>query len=320
MLTVLRRGAKGFAPVADPAAWSLPDDAIWIDLLQPTRDEELAVERAFDLDLPTPEEMRAIEPSSRLYQEDGATFMTATLLARSQDDNPTARPATFVLARGVLVTLRYSDFRAFSVFEERTAGAGIDAPPNGTVALLGLLEAIVERVAEILEAVSTRVETASAAIFEGAKDKGFNPLLSELARSQSLTALARAALVSLGRLVSFAFLAHEVGGDEACRARLGAIQHDIQSLTDQAASLGAHLAFLLDAALGLINIEQNAIIKIFSIVAVVFLPPTLVASIYGMNFHHMPELAWRGGYPLALVLMLVSAVAPLWFFKRKGWL
>lgn len=316
MLHLLRRGASGFEAQVPGEGWRPPDDALWIDLKSPAKDEELAVEQALGVELPTREEMAALEPSSRLYQEAGATFMTATLLARS-DSGPAAVPVTFVLVRGLLVTIRYDELKAFSVFAERAPASGV---ASGTAALLGLLDAIVERLAELLEQTSAAVEQASTSIFHRPQAGDFRPVLTELARAQSLASLTRASLVSLARLFSFAALAQEIASDPDCAAHLKSLQSDGQSLTEHAGFQSSHIAFLLDAALGLINIEQNGIIKFFSVVAVIFLPPTLVASIYGMNFRHMPELDWPLGYPMALVMMVASAILPLWWFRKRGWL
>ena len=318
MLNVLRRGAPGFVTITECEGWRLPDDAVWVDLCSPTREEEVAVEAGLGLELPTREEMAAIEPSSRLYQENGATFMTATLLAHSQDDHPVPTPVTFVLARGVLVTIRYEALKAFTVFAQRAGQA--DVAPNGGVAFLGLLDAVVERLAEVLERTSAQVGDASAQIFHRPHGGAFEPLLTELARAQSVTSNVRGGLVSLGRLVGFAGLAEEVSEHPSRLTHLDSLKHDVQSLTEHASYQASHISFLLDAALGLISIEQNSIIKIFSVVSVVFLPPTLVASIYGMNFKHMPELDWMVGYPFAIAVMAASAILPLGFFKRKGWL
>lgn len=317
MLHVLRRGVRAFETVTPGEGWRPGEDVIWVDLLKPTREEELAVEAALGLELPTPEEMAHLEPSSRFYHENGATFLTANILARSSDDVPTVEPATFVLAKGLLVTLRYVDLRAFSVFAERAPETDV---ASGTAALLGLLDAIVERLAEILEHTGDAVEAASASIFQRPQSGNFQPLLKELARTQSVTSMIRHSLASLARLLSFAALAQEIASDKDCRAHLASLQRDAQSLNEHAGSESSHISFLLDAALGLINIEQNGIIKFFSVVAVVFLPPTLVASIYGMNFKHMPELNWPLGYPMAIVMMLASAVLPILWFKRRGWL
>jgi len=278
----------------------------------------LAVEQALGVGLPTREEMAAIEPSSRLYQEGGATFMTATLLSRRADDWLQEVPVTFVLARGMLVTIRYAAPRAFTVFAARTQ----QQPPitSGADALLGLMDAVVERLAAILETAAQDVETSSREIFERPAADSFRPLLTALAGSQSLTAKARTSLTTLARMLSFAALAPEVEDARECKQHLRALQRDVQSLTEHAGFLSGNVAFLLDAALGLINIQQNGIIKFFSVVAVVFLPPTLCASVWGMNFHHMPELDWPLGYPMAILAMLASGLLPYWWFRRKGML
>jgi magnesium transporter len=317
MLNVLRRGRRAFQTEPAAAGWKPDADIIWIDLVRPTREEELAVEAALGLQLPTAEEMEALEPSSRLYQESGATFMTATLIARGPADERFTSQATFVLAAGRLVTLRYEELKAFTIFAARAPDSEFG---SGSEVLLSLLDAIVERLAQILDATGHAVEQASTAIFKRPPGGDFRPLLTGLSQAQSVTALTRTSLVSLGRLSSFASLAKEIASDPACRNHLRSVQRDTQSLTEHADHQSSHVAFLLDAALGLINIEQNGIIKFFSVVAVVFMPPTLIASIYGMNFDILPELHWRLGYPLALVLMLIAAVLPVLWFKRRGWL
>lgn len=317
MLNVLRRGQSAFQTEAPGADWRPDESVVWIDLLRPTREEELAVEAALGLDLPTREEVAALEPSSRLYQEAGATFMTATLLARSHEDKPFGTPVTFVLARGVLVTMRYEELRAFTVFSGRALE---EEKATASEALLGLLDAVIERLAQVLDDMGRSVEDSSSAIFSRPPAGNFRPLMTSLAQAQSVTALARGSLLSVGRLLSFAALAPEVASAPACRAHLETLQRDAQSMTEHASHQSAHVTFLLDAALGLINIEQNGIIKFFSVVAVVFMPPTLVASIYGMNFDVMPELHWAFGYPMALGAMLVAAILPVLWFKKRGWL
>jgi magnesium transporter len=317
MLNVLRRGQTACQTEQPGPGWTLGDDVVWIDLFNPTREEELAVEAALSLQLPTVQEMEALEPSSRLYQEEGATFMTATLLAHGDDPPPFATPATFVLAGARLVTLRYESLKAFSIFQARAPEAGL---ASGAAVALSLLDAIVERLAQVLEQTSDRVETASVSIFQRPPAGDFRPMLTNLAQAQSVTALTRTCLVSLSRLLSFASLAPEIAAEAEHRTHLKSLQRDAQSLTDHADHQSGHVAFLLDAALGLINIEQNGIIKFFSVVAVVFMPPTLIASIYGMNFDVLPELHFRLGYPLALVAMVIAAILPVLWFKRRGWL
>ena len=315
MLNLLRRGAPAFESLSPAAGWRAPDDAIWLDLVNPTREEELAVEAALGVELPTSEEMAQIEPSSRLYQENGATFMTATLLSR-RDEGPKDVPVTFVLTKGRLVDIRYDELRAFSVFAARAPASGL---ASGSALLLGLLDAVIERLAAALEETGANVEAASVAIFQKGAGKRYDDLLADLARAQSVTSKTRTSLVSVARVLSFGGLAPEIASDPECSAHLQSLQKDAQSLTEHAGFQSTHTSFLLDAALGLINIEQNSIIKFFSVVAVVFMPPTLVASIYGMNFHHMPELSWEFGYPMALAIMLATAVLPVLWFKRRGW-
>jgi magnesium transporter len=225
-------------------------------------------------------------------------------------------PVTFVLVKGLLITIRYEDLRAFSVFAIRAPAAGL---ASGTAALFGLLDAVVERLAEILETQGAAVQVASTAIFKRTKGKRFGPLLADLARAQSVTSLTRTSLGSLARLLSFAALAPEIAADPDRNAHLKSLQSDAQSLAEHASFESSHIAFLLDAALGLINIEQNGTIKIFSVMAVIFMPPTLVASIYGMNFRHIPELSWPLGYPIALGLMVISAIVPVIWFRKRGW-
>jgi magnesium transporter len=317
MLRVLRRGASGLAEEIPDGTWTLAADAAWVDLESPTREEEIAVERALGVDLPTREEMAAIEPSSRLYQDGGATFMTATLLSRAAAEWPEQVPVTFVLTPRALVTIRYAPLRAFSVFAGRVEN---DRVNTGADALFGLLDAVVERLAGLLEETAQKVEASSVEIFTRNATDSFRPLLTALARSQSLTAHARNSLATLARIGSFAALAPEIEADRECKHRLRAFQRDVQSLGEHASYLSSNIAFLLDAALGLINIQQNGIIKFFSVVAVVFLPPTLCASIWGMNFHHMPELNSPLGYPLALLVIVGAGVLPYLWFRRRGML
>lgn len=319
MLNLLRCGGGGLRPVALAPDWTLPADAAWLDLAHPDRTEETAAERALGVQLPTREEMAELEVSSRLYQEDGATFMTAFVLVGSEGGEPSLEPVTFVLARGVLATIRYAEPRAFSAY-----AAQADRDPafcgSGVGAFLGLLDALVDRLADILERTSAEVDATSSAIFQPARSGGFKPILRQLGRSQALAAKARGSLVSLARVLSFAPLSAEIADGKEHRERLRSLQRDVQSLTDHSAYLAENVTFLLDSAVGLINTDQNEIMKVFSVWAVILMPPTLIGSIYGMNFRHMPELAWPVGYPLALGLMIVAMLVPIWWFRRKGWL
>jgi magnesium transporter len=319
MLRLLRRHQSRLEPVEPQAGWVLPPETVWLDLCDPTREEELAVEGALGLLLPTQHDMAEIESSSRLYQEHGASFMTAVVLAHAKE-NPVLVPVTFVLFQDRLITIRYDRPSALEIYSDEVEHEP-ETCGDGTDVFLGLLGAIIDRVADILEDTSAEVEAVSQEIFRRqAKTDTFTRLLNRLGHAQSLDGKTRASLISLTRILGYSGLTDAFEGDKEHRGRLRSLQRDVQSLAEHGGRLSGDITFLLDAALGLINVEQNAIIKIFSVASVVFLPPTLVASVYGMNFKHMPELDWLGGYPFALGLMVVSMLIPLWWFKRKGWL
>jgi magnesium transporter len=303
--------------VAEPLATT---GVVWIDLFDPSDAEERAVEAALGLGVPTREEMAEIEDSSRLYVEDGAVVMTVNLPVGTETEEPELAPVTFILAGGRLVTLRYHEPRAFKSFPQRAERLDLNCS-DGLSVLLSLLEVIVDRLADILEAIGREVDRLSRAVFrpQGAAD--YQTVLRGLGRQGDLVRYASDSLVSLERLYVFVTAAAAGGpGGKDGKARLKTLGRDTRFLSEHAGSLSAKLNFLLDATLGMISIQQNAIIKIFSVAAVVFLPPTLIASIYGMNFEVMPELHWLAGYPFALGLMVLSAVVSYWFFKSRGWL
>jgi magnesium transporter len=323
MLNVYR-GADDRLAAADCTA-GVPPDAVWIDLAFPTREEEAAVETALGIDVPTREDMKEIEHSSRLYQESDALFMTATVLVGSDTVTPETVPVSFILTETHLVTVRYGEPRSFAMARaqlERPGGTGRIGPD---AVLAHLLEAMIDRAADILEVIAHDVDEVSRGIFQegGGKptrSKDFQPIMRAIGWQGDLLSKVRESIASIGRLLTFLGGADRRIVPQEVQDRLAVMVRDTQSIADHAAFLASKTTFLLEATLGLVNIEQNAIIKIFSVVAVVFLPPTLVASIYGMNFRYMPELHWLLGYPLALVLMLASAVLPFLYFKRKGWL
>lgn len=308
--------------IIDPGGM-IPEDAVWIDCLEPTKEEERFVDEALGLDVPTEEEMQEIEVSSRLYQEGTALYMTATMLTRADTTNPESVPVTFVLTGHRLLTLRYAEPLPFRVYAAKVRRHQMPCA-TGEDVLAGLLDAIVDRVADILERVQTELDNMSREIFVREPGFGkvrFDDVLRRVGRSHSLNSQARESLVSLARLIGFLGRpADDNKLPKSVNRNFKTISRDVASLSDHASFLANNINFLLDATLGLINSEQNGIIKIFSVAAVVFLPPTLIASMYGMNFKFMPELDWMFGYPMALCLMVFSAVLPYYFFKRRGWL
>jgi magnesium transporter len=327
MITLYAGTPRGLRRSSNTLATGLASDIIWIDLLNPTAEEERGIEELLGLDVPTREEMQEIEISSRLYIEGNAQYMTASLICRAETDNPQTTPVTFILAGGRLLTVRYEDPRPFQTFPLQVERHG-EASSSALDVLLGLLEAVVDRTADILERVQGDVDKVSSQIFAPSEGKSpstersnrYRTILRSVGRSQLLTLKARESLVSIGRVVGFLGRPSDPKPSKPEAARLKTLQRDVGSLSDHATHLAQTITFLLEATLGLINIQQNEIIKIFSIAAVVFLPPTLVASIYGMNFRYMPELSWIFGYPLALGLLVLAGLLPYWYFKRRGWL
>jgi magnesium transporter len=298
---------------------------VWIDLVDPSDDEEADLERVLGIGIPTRDEMEEIEVSSRLYHEDGAAFMTAILPAHADGDDPEMQPVSFILSNQRLITVRYHEPRAFQTFPKRAAKVPMGCD-TGEGVLIALLEAIVDRLADILERAGRDVDQISQQVFRRRSSRptearDFQATLESIGGKGDLTSNIRDSLVTLDRLVGFlGQRTFDDEGIEGARERIKTLTRDIRSIADHASFLSQKITFLLDATLGMISIEQNAIIKIFSVAAVVFLPPTLIASIYGMNFDYMPELEWLLGYPFAIGLMVLSAILPYLFFKRRGWL
>ncbi len=267
--------------------------------------------------------MDEIEISSRLYVEDGAVFMTATLPSNMDSDEPILAPVTFVLVHHRLLTVRYHEPRAFKTLPARASKVSMGCH-DGEAVLLALLEAQVDRMADVLERSARDTAGISRAIFlvkgnRRWRSKSLQTIIQELGRQGDLTSNLRECLASLERVIGFLTQAMQpVRNEKETKIRIKTISRDLRSLADHADSLTQKITFLLDATLGLINIQQNDIIKFFSVAAVVFLPPTLIASVYGTNFHHMPELDWPYCYPMAVGLMVMSAVIPYLLFRRRG--
>jgi magnesium transporter len=304
---------------------SLPENAVWIDLVNPTAAEDRAVERLAGVAIPTREDMQEIEISSRLYIENSARYMTATLMCQSDTDAPKTTAVTFILAGHRLVTVRYDLPKPFALVENKLARS-CSPGVTGEQVMMELLDAVIDRCADILERVGADVDQVSHEIFEPESErhgsaKRYSQILITIGRKGDLTSKVRESLVSIGRLVTFLSAVIEgVKWSKDMREQLKTMQRDVHSLTDHASYLSNKITFTLDAMLGVVNLEQNNIIKLFSVMAVVLMPPTLIASIYGMNFREMPELQWEHGYSFALVAMIAAAVVPYLAFKWKKWL
>jgi magnesium transporter len=326
MLSVFVPFDASLKKVAEVDLATLPEAAVWIDLVRPTPEEDHAVERLAGIAVPTREDMQEIEISSRLYIENGARYMTATLMCSSDSESPRTTAVTFILSGHRLVTVRYDAPKPFMLVENKLARScqqGI----TGEMVLMELLDAVIDRNADILERAGGDMDTISHDIFEpeGAARTGhakrYSDILIAIGRKGDLTSKVRESLVSVGRVVTFVTAAVDgVKWSKDMREQLKTMQRDVISLTDHASYLSNKITFVLDAMLGVVNLEQNNIIKLFSVMAVVLMPPTLIASIYGMNFKIMPELEWTHGYPMALVMMVLAAVLPYFVFKWKKWL
>lgn len=306
------------------AAAVLPREILWIDLLEPTVEEELKVERDLGIDVPTREEMREIETSNRLYEEGDALYMTATIVTKLDTERPTSDQITFILTPDRLITNRYVDplpFRRYVAYAEKHAAQCNTAP----AILAGLLESIVNRIADVLERIGTDMDALSNEVFASNgnglhRSRDFRIVLQNVGRNGDLVSKARETLASLGRLVVFLQQASHPQIQNDARNRLRTLGRDIAQMSDHATFIGNKVQFMLDATLGMINIDQNNILKIFSVVTLIMLPPSVIGGIFGMNFAVIPLSQHPFGFEFAIALMVLSAVTPFVLFKRRGWL
>ena len=301
--------------------------AVWIDLLNPSQTEETAVQDAIRVEVPTREEMQEIESSSRLYKEGEDLFLTANFLYGMDAGEFGSTAISFVLTNSTVITVRYATPKAFPVFAARCQKQPmLLASPDAV--MLHLFEQIVDRLADILERVGADMDRASSKSFQAARgdmkvnqrSQTLKDVLITLGQVGEVTTRASETLLGLNRILTF------VGAEKGATIRkenqgtIKTLVRDVRSLVEHGNFLNSRATFLLDAVLGIINVEQSGIIKTFTVASVALMPPTLIASIYGMNFEFMPELKWALGYPMALLLMAASGVLPVLFFKRKGWL
>jgi magnesium transporter len=313
-------------PVDSAHVSALPETAVWIDLLEPTPEEERLAEKLVGTNIPTRAELSEIEPSSRLYQTRKGTFMTMSVLFGVTDGQPASDPVGFILTDRHIVSIRYIDPKPFIIFADHVY-AEPDIAANPRTLLVRLLDAIIDRLADEFEAAGQEGESISRHIFEHHAHRSerrpelrLEALLMRIGKAQMLLAKLRETSVSATRLLTFLQSSDAMAQDDSPRRHVESLVADADALNDHSNFLGDNLTFLLDATLGLISLEQNNVMKIFSVFAVVFMPPTLIAGVYGMNFEHMPELKWLLGYPFAMALILASAVLPYWFARRRGWL
>jgi magnesium transporter len=327
MLAQYRRSGGARVPVdlGQPPA----PDAIWFDLLSPSPEEVAYVERATGLAMPSFEDLSEIEASSRLNVKNGVLFLSAPLVYRGDADRPELTPVGFVLTRDRLVTIRFRPLTAFATFDQAMARS--DNPrTTGAAVFAGLIEAVVDRIADVLETIAADLDALSHRLLRAGPANGgahrstraqadLRGALQRVGRGGDFASQIRDALLGIARIVPFVAIHGADWMHADVRAELETVRQDVASLSDYDSHLLNKVQLLLDATLGLINIEQNNIIKVLAVVSVVGVPPTLVASLYGMNFKSMPELDWAWGYPYALALIVLSAVLPLLWFRWRGW-
>ena len=325
MLATYRLTEKGPEPLAIMDGDAIAPTATWLDVMLPSPEEERAVEQFLGASLPTREETQEIEFSSRFYTEDGAVYMTASILTGVDLGKAALVPMTIVVSGDRIVTLRYDDLRALRQFLARAGKPGSGCVSTPAV-FLGLIEAIVDRTADVLERISNDVDRINLDVFRRQRDarrrgRGLEAFIGAIGVQGDLAAKSRESLASLERLTQFASLALPPAyGKGGIKNRLKLAQRDIRSLEDHVSFLSNKITFLLDATLGLISVQQNEVIRVLTVAATIFFPPTLIGTVYGMNFAGMPELTWFLGYPFALGLMALSAILPYVYFKRRGWL
>lgn len=319
-------------PPADPAAAADPTaalhpKAVWIDMFEPDEPARRQVEALTGLEIPSRDEISEIESSSRLYREGDTLYLSVPTMVRGDGGDTRAAPVGFVLAHDRLLTIRFAPLPSFNTYAARCRLA---PPADGTATshLLGLCETMVDRIADALEREGEELDAISRRIFRPPAEGRVRPrrnetelraLLRNVGRIGDLLSKIRDTLLGLGRIIPF-LLANAAWITSEQKSRLKVLRADIASLADHDGHLAGKVQFLLEAAVGFIGIEQSNIIRVLTIVNVVAVPPTFFASLWGMNFRLMPELDWSFGYPLALLVILLSAITPIVWFRLRGWL
>lgn len=297
-------------------------DAVWLDLVSPSEEERTFIADQFGIDLPEPGEIEEIEATSRFYEdEDGlhihSYFIDDPHLAFIDGgDRPANISAALTLKDGRLYSVHEEELAVFRMFRMRSLRNEFLAK-DGVSVLLGLFETKVDLIADLLERLYTELENAGQSVFDsGSHD--MHRVLNTITRLEDLNGKLRLVLLDTQRAMRF--LIRHIELNKSAQRTVKEILRDVDSLTPHTNYLFEKVNFLMDASAGIVNVQQNNIIKVMTLASVVFLPPTLIASLYGMNFEFMPELHVPYAYPVVLVLMMLSALAPLAWFRRKGWL
>ena len=301
------------------------NNLVWIDLLKPSLEERTAIENLAGCALPSAIEAQEIEPSNRLYVEKNNCYMTMSATAIKDDNVLESGNITFVLTDKYLISLRSVDNKSFPMMNKwQDKFLTKDIKPEGI--LVGVLEGIVAITADRLENTEDKLAKLSYSTFSKASNSktiqqqgGLRGILQEIGNTGDLLVRTRNSLEGCEKIIEFLCVENinKLDADDVKRLKIST--HDIRSLIRHSDFLEQQVTFSLDAAVGMITIAQNDVFNWFSVIATIFMPPTLIASIYGMNFKFIPELSWHGGYLFAIFFMIFAAVVPLWVIRRKGW-
>lgn len=304
---------------------AVPPDTLWIDIFTPSLDEERSIEGQLGIQLPSREEVWRNQVLNRLYKENGVYYMPLAMITKVNSPYPETSSVTFIKSRDCLVTMRYISPTSFMNFAQRLLQSPAKFPNSGEV-LEALLEEIIMRIAHNLEIVVSELDALSHIVFDPKAQQGerrntsqaMKEVLTRLGTSADLNSKINESLQSLNRMLAFAI--EMPSNTEDVKAGIRVLMTDAMALTKQTNFYADKLTFQLDATLGMINVEQNLIMKVFSVFTIFFLPATLISGIYGMNFEHMPGLHWPWGYPATVAFMVLCMITPYFYFRRKGWL
>jgi len=304
----------------------LPSEIIWIDLLSPSEAEKKFVEQRLNIRVPSEDSLSEIEASSRLIFDHNTLYLSSPSVHQGEEGEAELTSVGFIIGPRVLATIRFWPLPTFdSVAKKLDTDTDLQ---NGMCVFTSLLEAMVDRGADVLEQLGTTTDTLSRSVFRGGLVRSKRPVRSSRRMREALErvgelsdklAKARDVLLNVGRIAAFA---GEIGSEwitPSSKKRLEAVTKDVASLSDYETRLSDKIQLLLDAVLGFINIQQNELFKILTIVSVAAVPPTILVGIWGMNFKNMPELSWSFGYPLAWAAVIASSLLPLLWFKHRGW-
>jgi len=299
----------------------------WVDMLDPTEADKAWVEGKYGFRIPSRRELSEIESSSRVSEENGVLYLSMPIVAYADALDQAPSPLGFVLSKDVLVTIRYTPLRSFDAVVAKLSKNG--SPRSGLVVFATIIDEMVDLMADLLEAIGAELDEISRNIFPrrgkgrrklNQSNEALRGILTDVGNVGERASRIRDILLGLQRIVPFVEAPARAWIPPEVQQRLKTAQTDIVSLTDYETHLSNKVQFLLDAVLGLINTKQNDIFTVLTVVSVVGIPPTLVASIYGMNFKNMPELSWAWGYQWGLFLIVLSTIIPILWFKWRGWL